>query len=64
MADGNAAEIFNCQQIFLSEKQKEIEANALNRQPTLTVGTPPTAKQAEQEALNKMRASFGLKPLK
>lgn len=64
MADGNAAEIFNCQQIFLETKQKEIEANALNRQPTLTVGSPPTAKEAERETQNKMRGYFGLPPIK
>ncbi len=64
MADGNAAEILNCQQSFLEAKQKEIEANALNKQPTLTVGAPPTAKQAEQDEYNKMRHYFGLPPIK
>ena len=64
MADGNAAEILNCQQSFLEAKQKEIEANALNKQPTLTVGAPPTAKQAEQDAENKLRQHFGLPPKK
>lgn len=64
MADGNNADIFACQQEFLEAKQKEIEANALNKQPTLTVGSPPTAKEAEKESQNKLRGYFGLPPLK
>lgn len=64
MADNNAAEIMACQQEFLAAKQKELEAAALNQQPGLSVGTPPTAKTAEKEAQNKMRAAWGLPPLK
>lgn len=64
MADGNNADIFACQQEFLEAKQKEIEANALNKQPTLTVGSPPTAKVAEAEAYNKLRKAWGLPPVK
>lgn len=64
MADGNNADIFACQQEFLEAKQKELEANALNKQPTLTVGSPPTAKEAEKESQNKLRGYFGLPPLK
>lgn len=60
MADGNAAEIMNCQQEFLVAKQKELEANALNKQPTLTPGAPPSSKQAEDEAMNNLRKHFGL----
>lgn len=64
MADNNAAKIIECQQRFLDEKTKEIEANALNKQPTLSVGAPPTATQAEKDATNKMRSYFGLPPIK
>ena len=64
MADGNAAEIMNCQQEFLEVKQRELEAAALNKQPTLTSGSPPTAKVAEAEAYNKMRKAWGLPPMK
>ena len=63
MADGNAAEIMDCQQTFLEQKQKELEAIALNRQPTLTVGAPPTSEQAEKDAYNKTRKAFGLPPI-
>lgn len=64
MADNDAAAIMACQQDFLEAKQKELEAAALNKQPTLTPGAPPTAKQAEQDAENKLRQRFGLPPKK
>lgn len=64
MADNDAAAIMSCQQDFLEAKQKELEAAALNKQPTLTPGAPPTAKQAEVEAQNKMRSYMGLPPIK
>ena len=64
MADNDAAAIMACQQEFLEAKQKEFEATALNRQPTLSHGAPPTAQAAEAEAYNKMRMAWGLKPIK
>ena len=64
MADNDAAQIMACQQEFLETKTKEIEANALNKQPTLTSGSPPTATQAEAEAQNRVRSYFGLPPIK
>ena len=51
MADNDAAGILSCQQDFLEAKRKELEAAALNRQPTLTPGAPPTAKEAEKDAI-------------
>ena len=64
MADNDAAAIMACQQEFLAAKQKELEAAALNKQPGLSVGAPPTAKQAEQSADDKLRYYFGLQPKK
>lgn len=64
MADNDAAAIMACQQEFLEAKKQEIEAAALNRQPTLTTGAPPTSQAAEKEALNKTRSYFGLPPIK
>ena len=64
MADNNAAAIMECQQTFLENKTKEIEAAALNKQPTLTSGSPPTASQADHEADNNLRRYFGLPPIK
>ena len=64
IADGDAASYLACQQEFLEKKQKEIEAAALNKQPTLTSGSLPTAQTAEADAYNKMRTAWGLKPIK
>ena len=64
MADNDAAAILACQQDFLEAKQKELEAAALNKQPTITSGSPPTAQQADKDALNKTRSYFGLPPIK
>ena len=64
MADNDAAAILACQQEFLESKQKELEAAALNKQPTLTSGSPPTAKVAELDAYNKQRKAWGLPPVK
>ena len=64
MADNDAAAIMACQQEFLEAKKQELEAAALNRQPTLTTGAPPTSQAAEKEALNKTRSYFGLPPIK
>ena len=64
MADNDAATILACQQDFLEAKQKELEAAALNKQPSLTSGAPPTATQADKDAINKERRYFGLPPIK
>lgn len=64
MADNDAAEILKCQQEFLAVKTKELEANALNKQPTLSYGAPPTANKADVEVDNKLRSYFGLPPIK
>ena len=64
LADNDAATVIACQQDFLAAKTKEIEANALNKQPTLTSGATPTAKDADVERINKDRYYFGLPPIK
>jgi len=64
MADNDAAAILACQQEFLENKQKELEAAALNKQPTLTTGSPPTAQAADLEAVNQRRKWMGLPPIK
>lgn len=63
-ADNDAATIMSCQQEYLAEKTKELEAAALNKQPTITAGSPPTAQQADNEATNKLRKAMGLPPIK
>ena len=64
MADNDAAAIMECQREFLEAKTKELEAAALNKQPTLTPGAPPSGKSAEELAEDKMRKYFGLPPKK
>jgi len=64
MADNDAARILECQQKFLENKQKELEAAALNKQPTLTTGSPPTAQAVDLEAVNQRRKWMGLPPIK
>jgi len=63
-ADNDAATIMSCQQEYLAAKTKELEAAALNKQPTLTPGAPPSGKSAEELAEDKMRKYFGLPPKK
>lgn len=63
-ADGDAATDFECQREHQEAMRKEMEAATLSKQPTLTTGAPPTAKQAELEAQNKIRAYMGLPPIK
>ena len=63
-ADNDAATIMVCQQEYLAAKTKELEAAALNKQPTLTPGAPPSGKSAEELAEDKMRKYFGLPPKK
>jgi len=50
MADGRFNDVFAIQQKFMEAKTKEIEAAALNKQPSLTSGMPPVnaAEKAEE----------------
>lgn len=63
MADGDAAAVLSCQQDFIEAKTKELEMTALNKQPGLTSGSPPTAKDAEKDEINKFRHYAGLPPI-
>lgn len=63
MADGRFNDVFAIQQKFMAAKTKEIEAAALNKQPTLSSGMPPVGAQDNAEE-NKYRSYFGLPPLK
>lgn len=64
MVDGRTADVISIQTEFLTQKQKELEAAALNKQPTLSTGAPPTSRQAELDTYNKERAAWGLPPVK
>lgn len=63
MADGRFNDVFAIQQRFMEAKTKEIEAAALNKQPTISAGAPPV-QSAEKAETNKMRQIFGLPPIK
>lgn len=63
MADGRFNDVFAAQQKFMEAKAKEIEANALNKQPGLSAGSPPVG-SVEKAENNKMRSYFGLPPIK
>ncbi len=63
MADGRFNDVFSIQQKFMEAKTKEIEANALNKQPGLTPGVPPV-NAADKAEENKYRSYFNLPPIK
>jgi hypothetical protein len=63
-ADNDAAAILACQHEFIEAKTKEIEAAALNKQPTLSVGAPPTASGIDDETDRRIRSIMGLSPRK
>ena len=61
---GVADDYFAATKTYLETKTKEIESAALNKQPSLTPGAPPTTGQADKDEQNKMRSWFGLPPIK
>ena len=63
-ADGDTATVLANQMKFIEETKKNLEAAALNKQPSITPGAPPTAKDADKDAINKTRGYFGLPPIK
>lgn len=62
LPDGVSDEYFAATKTFLDNQRQALLSESLNKQPGLSVGTPPTAAQAEREAENKMRRNFGLPP--
>ena len=58
MADGDAAKIMECQQEFLEAKTKELEAEALGKQPPLTPGKPPEADKSEDDKLSETMMKY------
>jgi hypothetical protein len=62
LPEGVTDEYFAATKAFLEAQKQALLSESLNKQPGLSVGTPPTAAQAEREAENKMRRNFGLPP--
>ncbi len=62
LPDGVGDEYFAAQKAFLENQKQALLSEALNKQPGLSVGTPPTAAQAQKDEENKLRHYFGLNP--
>lgn len=63
MVDNDYTTIFAEMKTFVENKTKDIEAKALNKQPGLTPGTNPAAKDIEKAEQEKMAKWFGAKPV-
>ena len=61
LPDGVTDEYFAATKAALENKEQEIVSKSLNKQPGLSVGTPPTAAQAELEEENLLRKHMGLR---
>lgn len=60
MADGDAATVLACQQDFLDNKKKELEAAALGKQPPITPGKPPKGESDDDKLAQTMFKYAGL----
>lgn len=60
MADGDAASVLACQQDFLENKKKELEAAALGMQPPITPGKPPKGESDDDKLAQTMLKYAGL----
>ena len=60
MADGDAATVLACQQDFLENKKKELEAAALGKQPPITPGKPPKGESDDDKLAATMLKYAGL----
>ena len=60
MADGDAASVLACQQDFLENKKKELEAAALGKQPPITPGKPPKGESDDDKLAATIRKYAGL----
>ena len=60
MADGDAATVLACQQDFLDNKKKELEAAALGKQPPITPGKPPKGETDDDKLAATMLKYAGL----
>lgn len=62
LPDGVSDEYFAANKAFLEKQKQAYVSESINKQPGLSVGTPPTAAQAQRDEENKMRSYFGLPP--
>lgn len=59
-ADGDADAVFDCLKAFVDATTTRLSNEALNRQPTLSAGTPPTKANTEDELTAQLRRYAGL----
>ena len=60
LPEGVAYEYFLATKSFLDNQRQKLLTESINKQPGLSVGTPPTAAQAEREEENLLRKRMGL----
>lgn len=60
LPEGVADEYFLATKSFLDNQRQKLLTESINKQPGLSVGTPPTAAQAEREEENLLRKRMGL----
>ena len=60
LADGNMDALFDCLKEFVDATTQRLQNEALNRQPGLSAGTPPTKANADDEFTAKLCRYAGL----
>lgn len=60
LPEGVQDEYFQATKSFLDNQRQKLLTESINKQPGLSVGTPPTAAQAEREEENLLRKRMGL----
>lgn len=60
LPEGVQDEYFLATKSFLDNQRQKLLTESINKQPGLSVGTPPTAAQAEREEENLLRKHMGL----
>ena len=60
LADGNMDAVFDCLKAFVEATTTRLNNEALNRQPGLSAGTPPTKGNTEDEITAQLRRYAGL----
>jgi len=64
LADGNMESVFDCLKSFVEATKTRLTNEALNKQPTLSTGVPPTTNSTNDTEYEKMRRYAGLPPRK
>ena len=60
LADGDMDSVFDCLKMFVEATVTRLNNEALNRQPALSAGTPPTKGNTEDEITAQLRRYAGL----